>query len=98
MRVSITRRDVFWTAAALALPILVMTLYLVIAVPNYWNGGAGDFAALIVALAAGISCVRVVPLLKDWKVTACASYAVAMAGVLLVYTLTFVCAVFQECL
>jgi hypothetical protein len=98
METSITRRDLIWAVAAVALPFLVVTTYLVVAVPNHWNSEAGDFVALIVALAAGVGCVIRIRLLESWKATACVSYAIVMTAVLLLYSLNLVCAVFQECL
>ena len=92
-------RRVALAGGAVVLPVGILTLYLLI---SRWGSSdfstAGDYLALGAATAAGAVCVWHFVGAAKWRPIAMILYPLACCAALVMFTLSFVCSVFEECL
>jgi hypothetical protein len=85
--------------AACLLPFVVSSAYLYLSrLQTSWETTAGDYAGLIISIAAGLSFVVTLPGRLKLRWVLAVVYFLVFGVVLLFYGVWFVCAVFKDCL
>jgi hypothetical protein len=95
---SVVVRRIMLVGGAFVLPVAVLAAYLLISRQDLEFSVAGDYLALFTAVAVGTVCLwRLVGPVK-WRPIAVVLYPLICSAALLMFSLSFLCAVFQECL
>jgi hypothetical protein len=99
MTLRIAHQRAILAIASVLGPVFVLTAYLVVSRwPERWFTTSSDYAALAVALAVGVICVWLVPVRWQWRLAMSIANVAVMSVGLILWTLAFVCSVFQDCL
>jgi hypothetical protein len=85
-------------AGALVLPIGIIAIYLLVSRQDLKFSVAGDYVALFLGVAVGTVCLWHALSGANWRPIAMVVYTLLCLGTLVVFSFSFLCAVFGECL
>lgn len=83
---------------AVFLPLGIVAVYLLVSRQDLKFSVAGDYLALLAAASAGTLCVWHLAGPAKWRPTAMVIYPLVCLAALFMFTLSFLCKVFGECL
>jgi hypothetical protein len=101
MSVSVTPtsiRRALLGAGALVLPLGIVAAYLLVSRQDLEFSVLGDYVALVTGLAVGVVCLWQALGDARWRSIAIILYTLVCLGALILFSFSFLCAVFHECL
>jgi hypothetical protein len=95
---SVVLRRALLGGGTLVLPPAVVAVYLLVSRQDLQFSAAGDYLALFAAIAVGTVCLWHLVGRAGWRPIAMVVYPLVCFVALVMFSLSFLCAVFQECL
>lgn len=95
---SVAVRRALLGGGALILPPAIVAVYLLFSRQDLRFSAAGDYLALLAAIAVGAICLWHLVGRAGWRPIAMVVYPLVCFFALVMFSLSFLCAVFQECL
>ena len=98
-RLDLPKRSAVVTVCALLVPFAAMAAFLAVSRAHVgWTNATGDYLALAISVGLGLGCLWRLPVSRLWRLAATVPYAAVVCLGLVFFSLTFVCAIYDDCI